>query len=95
MDVLEGKTKRYREQLTKLGGNKVLRSRHRAAMFVVSFANFKSRALSRDPSSDRVMPQADVRVRAQASTEMLPLNYIAHCRNVRNVRVLGRVSYID
>ena len=67
MDVFEGKTKRYRDQLTKLGGNKVLRSRHRAAMFIVSFANFKSRTLSRDPSGDRVMPQAGVRVRAQAS----------------------------
>jgi len=54
---------RYRKQLTKLGGNKVLRSRPRAAMFVVSFANFKSR----DPSGDRVMPRAEVRVRAQAS----------------------------
>ena len=32
-------------------------------MFVVSFANFKSR----DPSGDRVMPRAEVRVRAQAS----------------------------
>ena len=32
-------------------------------MFVVSFA---SRALSRDPSGDRVIPRAEVRVRAQA-----------------------------
>ena len=58
MDVFEGKAKRRRKQLPELGGNKVLRSRHRAAMFVVSFANFKSRALSRDSSSDRVMPRA-------------------------------------
>jgi len=50
--------KGYREQLTKLGGNKVLRRRPRAAMFVVSFADWKSRTLSRDPW---------VRVRAQVS----------------------------
>jgi len=36
-------------------------------MFVVSFANLKSRALSRDPSGDRVMASAEERVRAQAS----------------------------
>ena len=69
MEVLDGENKRYRKQLTKLGGHKVLRSRPRAAMFVVSFANFKSRALSRDPWGDRVMPGADVCVRAQASDE--------------------------
>ena len=34
-------------QLTKLGGNKVLRSWPRVAMLVVSFVNFNSRALSR------------------------------------------------
>lgn len=73
MNVLEGKTKRYRKQLTKLSGNKVLRSRPRAAIFVVSFANFKSRALSRDPSGHRVMPRAEMRVGAQA----LSLKY--HC----------------
>ena len=50
MDVFEGKTKRRRKQLTEFGGNEVLQSRPRAVMFVVSFANFKSRALSRDPS---------------------------------------------
>ena len=44
-----------------------MRSRPRAAMFAVSFANFKSRALSRDPSGDPVMPCAEVRVRAEAS----------------------------
>jgi len=67
MDVFEGENKRYRKQFTKLSGNKVLRSRHRAALFVVNFANFKSRALSRDPSGDRVMPREEVRLRAQAS----------------------------
>jgi len=36
-------------------------------MFVVSFANLKSHALSRDPSGDHVMPGAEVCVRAQAS----------------------------
>ena len=35
-------------------------------MFVVSFANFKSHALSRDPLGDRVMPRAEVCVRAKA-----------------------------
>lgn len=53
MDVFEDKSKRYRKQLTKPGGNKVLRNRPRATMFVVSFANLKSRALSRDPLGDR------------------------------------------
>ena len=57
MDVFGGKNRRHREQLTKFGGNKVLRSRPRAAMFVMSFANYKSRVIHR----------ADVRVRAQAS----------------------------
>ena len=45
MEVFEDKNKQYRKQLTELGGNKVLRSRPHAAMFVVSFAtgsaNFK------------------------------------------------------
>ena len=63
MDVFEGKNKRYRKQLTKRSGNKVLRSRPRTAMFAVSFANIKSLALSGDPSRDRVMPRAKVRVR--------------------------------
>ena len=36
-------------------------------MLVVSFVNLKSRALSRDPSGDRVMPRAEVRVWTQAS----------------------------
>jgi len=36
-------------------------------MSIVSFANFASRALSRDPSGGRGMPHAEVRVRAQAS----------------------------
>jgi len=62
MDIFEGENSRYRKQLTKLGGNKVLRSRPRAAMFAVSFANFKSCALSCDPS-----PRAEVRARAQAT----------------------------
>ena len=67
MDVSEGKNKQYRKHLTKIGGNKVLRSRPRVTMFVVSFASFKSRALSRYPSGDRVMPRAKLCVRAQAS----------------------------
>ena len=67
MDVFEDESKRYRKQLTKQGGNKVLRNRPCAAMFVVSFANLKSCALSRDPLGDRVMPNAEVHVRAQAS----------------------------
>ena len=36
-------------------------------MFFVSFANYKPRALSHDPSSDCAIPRAEVRVRAQAS----------------------------
>jgi len=44
-----------------------LRSRPRAAMFVVSFAYLKSRALSCEPSGDCVIPRTKVRVRAQAS----------------------------
>ena len=63
MDVFEGKNKRYRKQLTKLSGNKILRSRP----FVVSFANYKSRALSHYPSGDCVNPRAKVRIRAQVS----------------------------
>jgi len=66
MNVFEGKNKRYRKQLAKFGGNKVLRSGPRNAMFVVGLANFKSRALSHDQSGYRVMPRAEVCVRAQA-----------------------------
>ena len=36
-------------------------------MFVMGFANYKSRALSHDPSSDCAIPRAEVHVRAQAS----------------------------
>ena len=36
-------------------------------MFFVSFANYKPRALSHDPSSDCAIPRAEVRVRAQVS----------------------------
>ena len=68
MDVFEGKNKQYRKHLTKISGNKVLRSRPpRVTMFVVSFANFKSRALSRYRSGDCVMSRAKLCVRAQAS----------------------------
>ena len=67
MDVFEDKNKLYHKRPTKLSGNRVLRSRPRAATFVVSFASFRSRAPSRDPSCDGVMLRAEVRVRAQAS----------------------------
>ena len=53
MDVFEGKTKQCRKR--------------RTAMVVVSFANFKSRALSRDHTGDPVMTHAEVLVRAQVS----------------------------
>ena len=66
MDAFKDKDKRYRKQLTELGRNKVVRSRPKAAMFIVSFANLKSCAFSRDPSGDHVMPSAEVRVKAQA-----------------------------
>ena len=36
-------------------------------MFVLIFVNFKPRALSREPSSDRSMPRAEVRAWAQVS----------------------------
>lgn len=36
-------------------------------MFVVSFVNFKSCMLSRDPSGDHMMPCAEVHFIAQAS----------------------------
>jgi len=36
-------------------------------MFVVSFANLKPCALSRDPLGDRMIPSTEVHVRAQAS----------------------------
>ena len=55
------------KRLTKFGRNKVLRIKPRAAVFVVRFANYKSRALSHEPSSDCVIARAKVRVRTQAS----------------------------
>ena len=67
MDIFEGKNKQYCKRLTKFGRNKVLRIKPRAAKFVVKFANYKSRALSHEPSSDCVIARAKVRVRAQAS----------------------------
>ena len=67
MDIFEGKNKQYCKRLTKFGRNKVLRIKPRAAMFVVRFANYKSRALSHEPSSDCVIAGAEVRVRALAS----------------------------
>lgn len=59
MNVFNGKNKLCRKQLTKLDGNKFFRSTPRVTMFVMSFA--KSRALSRDPSCDRVMPRVEMR----------------------------------
>ena len=67
MDVFEDRNKKYSKQLIKIGGNNVLRSRSRVALFVVRFANFTSRALFPYPSGDRVMPRAEMHVRAQAS----------------------------
>ena len=52
-------SKTYGKQLTKLGGNKVLRGRLASPCLLL-----KSRALSRDPLGDRVKPSAEVRVRA-------------------------------
>ena len=59
-NIKDGRLQIYRKQLTELGGNKVVRSRPRAVMFLVSFANFKSRVLFRGPSGDRLMPRAEV-----------------------------------
>ena len=67
MDIFEGQNKRYCKRLTQFGRNIVLRMKPRAAIFVVRFANFKSRALSHDPSRDCVIARAKGRVRAQAS----------------------------
>ena len=67
MDIFEGKNKQYCKRLTKFGRNKGLRIKPRAAMFVVRFPNYKSRALSHQPSSDCVIARAKVRVTAQAS----------------------------
>ena len=67
MDIFEGKNKRYCKRLTKFGRNIVLRIKPRAAMIVVRFANFKSRALFHEPSSDCVIARAKGSVRAQAS----------------------------
>lgn len=96
MDVFEDKSKPYRKQLTKPGGNKVLRNRPHTTMFIVSFANLKSdRALSRDPLGDRVMPNAEVHIRAQAShgkittfeyTRITPVKPVC---DGRNDKVLG------
>ena len=84
MDVFEGKNKRYRKQLIKFRETKFYEvSLGRGAMFVVSFANYKSRALSHDPSGDCVIPRAEVRVRAQASygniTVLSHLNFKYSC----------------
>ena len=67
MDIFESKNKQYCKRLTKFGRNKVLRIKPRAAIFVVRFANCKSRTLSHEPSSDCVIAHAKVPVRAQAS----------------------------
>ena len=67
MDIFEGKNKRYSKRLTKFGRNIVLQIKPRAAMFVLRFANHKSRALSHEPSSDCVIAHAKGGVRAQAS----------------------------
>ena len=70
MDVFEGKNKRCRKQLTKRVRNKVLRSRPRASMIVVSFANFKSRALTCNLSGDFVMPRAEVPLETRLLTKI-------------------------
>ena len=67
MDIFEGKNKQYCKRFTKFGRNKVLRIKPGAAMFVLRFANYNSRALSHKPSSDCVIARTKVRVRAQAS----------------------------
>ena len=54
MDVFEGSTKRCRNQLTKF-------------YEYCEFCKLKCRALSRDPSGDRMMLRAEVRVRVQVS----------------------------
>ena len=51
-------------------------------MFVMGFANYKSRALSHDPSSDCAIPRAEVRVRAQASYGNIAV--LSHLKVARN-----------
>ena len=77
MDAFEDRNKQYRKQLIKIGGNKALRSRSRVAMFVVSFASFKSRALF------CLMPRAEMRVRAQASRGNITVLYRLNHRGER------------
>ena len=49
-------------------------------MFVVSFANLKSCALSGNPLGDCVMPSAEVHARAQASHRNITvLNHLNVC----------------
>ena len=74
MDVFEGKSKQYRKQLIKLGGETVLRSRPRAAMFVLKFLQTLYGSLSRDPLGDRTIPRAKVRVTAQASHRVITVS---------------------
>ena len=82
MDALEGKNKQYRKQLTKLGGNKVLRSSPCVAMFVVSLQTLnKSRTVSRDHLGDHAMPRAEVHFRAQISHGNITV--LSHLKVVR------------
>ena len=54
-------------------------------MFVVSFANYKSRTLSHEPSGDCVIPRAEVRVRAQASHGNITV--LSHLKGMQLVRL--------
>ena len=57
-------------------------------MFVVSFANLKSRALSRDPSGNCMMLSAEVPVRVQASHGII--TFLSHFKSgMRDFEVEG------
>lgn len=83
------------KKLTKLIGNKFLRSKPRAAIFVLIFANFKSCALPGDPSDDRVMPRAEVRARAQASQGNITVNPFYIYYPIENSSLITNISEIN
>lgn len=68
-------------------------------MFVVSFANFKSRTLSRHPSGDRLMPRAKVRAIAQAShgniTVLSHLNTVGRSTKTANTVIVILCSSVS
>ena len=58
-------------------------------MFVLSFANLKSCALSVDPLGDHVMPSATVRIRTQASRGNITVLSHLNCKLPTLIRSLS------